>query len=139
MAPDLFVTAHHLAQVGSVEFGAGLFEAGTQFLERLEVLFVQAGVVALFFQGVLDFILKGAEIHIEDRGDGKQFRVGLDDIDGGVDVEDHALDFYQEAMGVCFAALGGGVKGAAHGEVEHQGLDPLLQGVGFVCVHGRFF
>ena len=139
MAPDLFVTAHHLAQVGSVEFGAGLFEAGTQFLERLEVLFVQAGVVALFLQGVFDFILEGAEIHIEDRGDRKQFRIGLDDIDGGVDIEDHALDFYQEAMGVCFATLGGGVKGAAHGEVEHQGLDPLLQGVGFVCVHGRFF
>ncbi len=139
MTPDLFVAAHHLAQVGSVEFGAGLFEAGTQLLERLEVLFVQAGVVALFFQGIFDFILEGAEIHIEDRGDGKQFRVGLDDIDGGVDVEDHALDFYQETMGIGFAALGGGVKGAAHGEVEHQGLDPFLQGVGFVCVHGRFF
>ena len=102
------------------------------------MLIGKIGLVTVVVDPFLDFLLERDEVGVKDGVDGKELIIGLDDVDSGVKEEDDILYLHKEAVGIGLAAFRGGVEGAAHGEVEHQGLDPFLHGVGFVCFHGGF-
>ena len=100
------------------------------------MLFGKIGFVAVLTDPFLDFLPERDEVGEEDRIDGEELLIGLYDVDGVVEKEDHILNLHEEAMGIGLTAFRSGVEGAAQGEVEQQGLDPFLQGVEFVCFHG---
>lgn len=103
------------------------------------MLIGKIGLVSVLVDPVLDFLLERDEVGEKDGVDREERVIGLDDVEGGVKEEDDILYLHEEATGIGLTAFRGGVEGAAHGEVEHQGLDPFLQGVGFVCFHGCIF
>ena len=102
------------------------------------MLIGKIGLVTVLVDPFLEFLLERDEVGVKDGVDGKELFVGLDDVEGDVKEEDNILYLHEEAVGISLAALGCSVEGAAHGEVEHQGLDPFLQCVGFICFHGSF-
>lgn len=100
------------------------------------MLIGKIGLVTVLVDPFLDFLFERDEIGEKDGVDGKELVIGLDDVEGVVKEKDDILYLHEKAVGISLAAFRGGVEGAAHGEVEHQGLDAFLQGVGFVCFHG---
>ena len=90
------------------------------------MLIRKVGFVTVLVDPFLEFLLERDEVGVKDGVDGKELFVGLDDVEGDVKEEDNILYLHEETVGIGLAALGGGVEGAAHGEVEHQGLDPFL-------------